>query len=349
MALFDPDDMPSWLERKFTYSNDKIIAGINEDDCGIIEFGNQILVVTTDYLNARPIVLELSLGNYWDVGRLLVAANLSDLCGTGAIPEALLISVMLEKGIESDSYYALMEGVKFESDKASIPVIGGDTKIGKSNAFSCTAIGSALTRKNLFLKNGAKIGDLIWVSGYIGSNSAAVFGLSSGFSDKSWRQWASRTIIEPRLPLSKSKNISLLEIGNGGIDISDGLGADAYRMAKASNVGIMIYPERIPVEDQTLQVARHYGFPSWTFAFAVGGDFQFIVTTDQDEITYKKMTTQSMICIGEVVKEPIHQIRLSDDSIHPMPTIGHRDAKDLSFSDEVAELIRKFNITRGQE
>ena len=54
-------------------------------------------MITTDYLNSWPIVLELKIGDFYELGKLLVIANLSDLCGTGAKPLCFLSSIMLKR------------------------------------------------------------------------------------------------------------------------------------------------------------------------------------------------------------------------------------------------------------
>src|SRR5687768_11989743 len=93
--VLDPDEMPARLATLFTSENGGIdvLAGVGMDDCAVLRWGNELLVLSTDYLNARPIALELGVGTLWDLGRLVVAANLSDLCGSGAQPVALLIAV----------------------------------------------------------------------------------------------------------------------------------------------------------------------------------------------------------------------------------------------------------------
>ena len=107
---------------------------------------------------------------------MAVASSLSDLCGSGALPVALLIGVTLPHGTTETDFKELMRGVKVEADRYGVPVVGGDSKLGKSRALLAVAIGSAQSRKELFLKNGAKPGDIIWVSGNLGSVAAAAWG-----------------------------------------------------------------------------------------------------------------------------------------------------------------------------
>src|SRR6266851_8216130 len=98
--LLDPDEMPRWIAGLWPYGRrpSGIVAGVNDDDCAVVRWDCRYLVATTDFLNAKPIAMELGIGSLWDLGRLLVASNLSDLCGSGALPVALLVGVTLPHG-----------------------------------------------------------------------------------------------------------------------------------------------------------------------------------------------------------------------------------------------------------
>src|SRR5580692_9354024 len=150
---FDPDEMPvgisSFWNRKYY---EGVIAGINDDDCAIIQVGSEQIVISVDYLNSNPISLELNIGTFKDIGKLLVAVNLSDLCGTGAKPIGFLTSIMLEANTANNSRFVqIMQGVKQELAKYKIPLVGGDTKLGKSTSLCGTALGVREKGTKLFL------------------------------------------------------------------------------------------------------------------------------------------------------------------------------------------------------
>jgi thiamine monophosphate kinase len=93
----DPDDVVAWLGKLWPSSgHPEIVAGVDEDDCAVLSLKEQLLVVTTDFLNASPIALQLGIGDLYDLGRLLVDVNLADLCGSGAKPAALLTAITME-------------------------------------------------------------------------------------------------------------------------------------------------------------------------------------------------------------------------------------------------------------
>ena len=340
-ATLDPDEMPGWLGALFAASRARrsIVAGVNEDDCAVLEWNSRYLVATLDFLNANPIALELGIGGMYDFGRLVVGSNLSDLCGSGALPVALLIGVTMPKSATKQEFKAIMRGVKYEADRYGVAVVGGDSKLGNSMAIMAVAIGSVHSRKNLFLKNAARAGDIIWVSGPIGSAAAAAWGYRRSQLGARWRSWAKRSLLTPSVPLAISLKVSASQLGHGGTDISDGLGAEIQAMCQASGAGAVIDCARIPVAPEVVAAAKTAGVLPWTFAFASGGDFQFIVTSGQ--VARRQMAGFGLVEIGRVTRRLQTQLRLPGGRLIPLPVKGHRDRRNLPFQEEIDVLINE--------
>ena len=338
--LLDPDDMPPWVATLWPRGHrpSAVVAGVNDDDCAVMKWRGGWLVVTTDFINANPIALELGIGTLWDLGRLVVAANLSDLCGSGANPVALLIGVTLPHGSARSEYQQVMRGVKFEADRHRVPVVGGDSKLGKSRALMGVALGSARSRSSLFLKNGARPGDLIWVSGYLGSVAAAVWGFGRNELNQTWKRWARTSLLNPPLPLALSRSISRACLGHGGTDISDGFGADLTEMCRASNVGAVVNAGNIPVAPPVRHAAQLACVPPWRFAFASGGDFQFLVTTSKT--ARGAIQRLGLHEVGEITEKRSCMLRMPDGTVAPLPAKGHRDSRRLTFAEEIDALIK---------
>ncbi len=339
-GALDPDAMPAWLASRLSTreSSADILAGVNDDDCTVIRFGDVLLVATTDYVNSRPIAIELGIGSFRTLGRILVASSLADLCGSGAEPKAFLTAVMMTRENTEKDFQDVMEGVREESRRWGVPVVGGDTKLGPSIALAGTAIGIARSERNLFLKYRARPGDLVWSSGCLGSCSAAVWGLAEQYGSDSWRNWAIDKLTVPELPLSKSKAVSDAELGRGGTDVSDGLGMDLDQLCNCSDVGVIINADQIPTAEETQVLARELHIPPWAFALGTGGEFQFLVTTDPK--SRDRMHSMGFHLLGEVTAQRERLLRLIGGKIVALPTAGHRDVRNLTFTQEVQSLVQ---------
>lgn len=337
----DPDNIPSWLQSFWERSNyDNVIAGINDDDCAVISINKEdSIIITTDFLNANPISVELGICGTYDLGRLIVASNISDLCGTGAKPIAFLLGVTMAHADTEDQLFDLFKGVKAELLKYSIPLVGGDTKLGKSRSFIGTAIGYTNSKRKLFLKNSAKPNDIIWVSGDLGAVSSSVLGLSINIMDENWIKNAKQTILSPQVPLNKSEIVALSMFGNGGTDISDGLGADLNNLLDSSNVGAEIHSNLIPYNALVSDIAGKLHVEPWFFSFIIGGDFQFLVTTSPE---YKQqMCANGFIEIGQITEQREKWLILKNKKVI-LPDFGHRDGRNLTFTEEVNDLLNKL-------
>jgi len=331
--------MPEWLSAFWDNKNYKnVLAGINEDDCAVVKIGNQTLVITVDYLNSNPIALEFGIGSFFDLGRLLVAANLSDLCGTGAKPIGFLAAIMLDKiSATKSNFIELMTGIRKQLSIYQLPLIGGDTKLGKSNSFCGVAVGIKEKGTKLFLKNGAVPGDNIWLSGKIGSVAAAIDGLKTDLMSEDWKNWAKKRITSPKIPIFISRKLARTKKINSGTDLSDGLAADLYALCEASKVGAVLQANKLPVSKYVKQIARERKIEAWNYGLTIGGDFQFIVTAKKG-VSLKKLGLKK---IGFITKDKGLNLKLKEAFIS-LPRTGHSDYKIVNFKHEVSALLKTF-------
>ena len=338
--IIDVDLIPSWLQKYWNRTNyNNVIAGINEDDCAIIRVNNATeFVITTDFLNANPIAKEFGVASYFDLGKLVVASNLSDLFGTGANPIAFLLGVSINKDTNQDELKNIFAGVKELLNIYGIPLIGGDTKIGNAFSIIGTAIGNTNGTRKLFTKNSAKINDDIWVSGCLGDVGASVYYLSNSNKNQELIKIAKSNLTKTELPFLKSKLIAEKRIGNGGTDVSDGLGDDLISLAESSKVGFKIYADKIPCSSFVTEVAKEFSIQPWLFTFLTGGDFQFIVTTSPKH--ERELISSGFSKIGKVT--PKNMLLNVSGKLFPFPSVGHRDCKGVGFIQEVRDIFNQL-------
>ncbi|MGB3469788.1 MAG: thiamine-phosphate kinase [Erythrobacter sp.] len=201
-----------------------------EDDCAVLNFGGEALILTHDMMAEDTHFLPEA--NMADVAWKLVAMNLSDLASKGAEPIGVLLGASLGKDDEG-----FIDGLRDALSVYDCPLLGGDTiSATGASTFGITAIGRA-THLPVPSRKGAKAGDAVYVTGTIGR---AMLGFEG---KKQYLDAINRP--KPRLAAGKA----LAPIVSAMMDISDGLLLDGWRMAQASGVTFRLNPELIPVAD----------------------------------------------------------------------------------------------------
>jgi thiamine-monophosphate kinase len=342
MSSIDPDGKIPWLSSTIgsvLRAPYDLISGIGDDDCAVLDLADRsILVVTSDYVNANPIILTLAIGSYFELGRYLVNSNLADLCGSGADPVAIITSIMWDKGRSEAEFEQLMHGAKAAAAAAHVAIVGGDTKLSSHAAYCAVGIGTAETRAQLFLKSQAQPGDGLWLSGNVGSCAAAVYGWDQQSANQEWREWAREALANPTLPLDLAREASRLAMNAGGTDLSDGLGSDLTSLCDISKVGVEIVSGAIPFDPHVATLSAQLRVPPYAFAFTVGGDLQFVLSASEQYSS--QLEALGLVRIGTIHPNPSYRKLVgADGSATDLPTEGHRDAHKMTFRDEVGHLL----------
>ena len=202
------------------------------DDCAVLEFGGETLVLTHDMMVEG--VHTLPGQDAADIAWKLVTTNLSDLAAKGARPIGVLLGHML--GPDGDRFVAGLTEVLTRYD---VPLLGGDTSSGgPPRAWGLTAIGRA-THRPVPSRAGARPGDTVWVTGPLGAAMAGYEALRDGAG-------ADSTAF--RRPLAcLAEGEALAPLVTAMMDISDGLLLDASRMAEASGVTLALVSADVPI------------------------------------------------------------------------------------------------------
>ena len=172
-----------------------------------------------------------------DIAYRSVSVALSDLAACGATPAWFTLALSLKK-YDPKWLSDFKKGLEDISAELKIPLIGGDTTKGNLSITvqvgGCVEAGKALTRE------GARIGDVIYVTGCIGAASSALDNLRGG----NLTRLDKNRYLRPKIRFEVSSK--LLDIASSAIDISDGLFQDLDHICKASKVGAVICLEKIP-------------------------------------------------------------------------------------------------------
>ena len=214
------------------------------------------------------------------VARKLLRSNLSDLAAKGADPDGYFLAVAWPPGFGWTKRATFAEGLKADQKQFSLRLFGGDTVStpGPLTA-SVTILGWAPAGRTV-LRSGARAGDVVLVTGSIGDGwlgLAAAQGTLAGSGDDDAAWLADRyRMPQPRVGLAEA----LRRGATAAADVSDGLVADAGRIASASGLGLLIDLDRAPLSTAAAAwLARQPDRQAARLALACGGDDYEIVCT----------------------------------------------------------------------
>lgn len=202
-----------------------------DDDCAVVEFGGEAVVLTHDVMVEG--VHFLPGQDPADVAWKLVATNMSDLAAKGAEPVGVLLGYML--GADDARFLA---GLEEALAHYGAPLLGGDTVSGNGlRALGLTAIGRA-TYRPVPSRAGAEPGDLLYLTGAVGAAMMGLEALQAGQGDGlAYRR--------PQALLAEGQ--ALAPHVSAMMDVSDGLLLDAARIARASGVTVSIDGAAVPI------------------------------------------------------------------------------------------------------
>lgn len=205
----------------------------NGDD-GAVFVASKKVIACAD-VAVEGVHFDLSWSSYFEVGRKITAANLSDICAMGGWPEFLLVTVTLAERHLSGAI-DLARGIASEADLVGAEVIGGDISSGEQLAISITALGQ--TDKPI-LRSGAKVGDRVLVSQLPGLSAAGLDMLRMKSDINS--ELKKRAVAQHKSPvIDYGRYREAYFALNSAIDVSDGLIVDAEHIARSSGVRIEI-------------------------------------------------------------------------------------------------------------
>ncbi|HZB85350.1 MAG TPA: thiamine-phosphate kinase [Gaiellaceae bacterium] len=220
-----------------------------------------------------------------DLGYKAAAVNLSDLAAMGAEPEGLLVSLALPPDTSAGDVLELYEGL----NEPGVPVVGGDTVAAPATFLGITALGRT---DRVPGRAGARPGDALVVTGPLGGAAAGLYAVENGLEglDDLIR-------VHRRPPLRLQEGRLLAEVAHALVDLSDGILADAAKLAGRSGCRLVVDVARLPLAPGIAGLAD---LPFWT----LGEDYELLAALSHQDAEASGFTVVGRCEEGSGVEPP---------------------------------------------
>ncbi len=300
------------LTRNIELQNVSSIVGVGDDGAVIDHFGKQT-VISTDLL-IENVHFDLIYTPLRHLGYKSVVVNLSDIYAMNATPTQITLSLGISNRFSVEALDEFYEGVYAACEKYGVDLVGGDTTSSlKGFIISVTAIGE-VTPDKYVKRSTAKKGDLLCVSGALG---AAYVGLL--FLEREKKIYIESPGVQPDLegedyvigrllkPEARKDIIDFFEqqeiIPTSMMDISDGLSSEILHICRQSELGCVVYEEKVPIADQMRTAAYKFKIDPTACALSGGEDYELLFTLSQND--YDKITLNENISVIGYMTEAI--------------------------------------------
>ena len=280
------------LTKNFEIHNASTVLSVGDDAAIIDHFGKQT-VISTDLL-LEGIHFDLMYTPLKHLGYKSVMVNLSDIYAMNATPTQITMSIGISNRFSLEALNEFYEGVYIACEKHGVDLVGGDTSTSnKGFIISVTAIGE-VTPNQFVKRSTAEKGDLICVSGDLGG---AFLGLT--LMEREKKIYLENPQIQPDLenesyivsrllkPEARKDIVDFFEkeqiTPSAMMDVSDGISSEVLLLCKQSNLGCVIYEEKIPISDESRKAAYKFGLDPTVCALNGGEDYELLFTLKQED------------------------------------------------------------------
>jgi len=233
--------------------------------------------------------------------RKAVVANVSDLAAKGVKPYAGIVALGLPQKLMRRDIQQIANGLSGAAKEYHFPLLGGDTNESKDLVISIALLGF-IDGRRILLRSGAKIGDVVAVTGDFGSASAGLRAvLDRKIRPEKLPRELAAALYRPNAELETGLRLAATGAATASIDSSDGLAWSLHELAKMSHVGIRLTD--VPISEAARKFAAYYGYDALHLALYGGEEYHLIVTVKQKLFrTTQKAARGQLKPIGIVTK-----------------------------------------------
>ncbi len=292
--------------RQAAGSSDDLVVGIG-DDCAVYKTArDRVSLVTTDTM-VEGVHFDLLWHPPAELGRKAASVNISDIAAMGGLPRFALLSLALTPAFGNQWLAEFMAGFLAVLSEHDVVLIGGDTvQSGHESVLSVTVLGE-MAEAELITRKGARIGDVVLVSGFLGEAAAGLALCRLGLDhDPGWQPLVGAHL-DPVPQVALGRVLAASGLVHAMQDLSDGLATDLAHICAESGVGAVVAAEKIPLSPLLRKAAKTCGQSPLDWALAGGEDYHLLFTAGEQQVAalcslVREKTGRELFAVGRIVE-----------------------------------------------
>ncbi|TET78417.1 MAG: thiamine-phosphate kinase [Candidatus Cloacimonadota bacterium] len=325
MKEFTEESILNYIKKKLPSPDARVLVGFG-DDAAIYKIpSGKYSCITTDAF-VENIHFSLKHFSFYDIGVKSLTSAISDIAAVGGTPSVAVLSLFLREWITAKSIDKLYNGIRAAARKYWVNIVGGDIVKANEIAIVFTIVGE-IDKSNITLRSGAKPGDIICVTGNLGSSYTGHLLLEKEIDINAY---GFQNIIEkhlrPEARIEESRKILETVTVHSMIDISDGLSTDLLHIAEESRVSVHIEASKIPVNEETKRAAALLKLDPIEASLKSGEEYELLFTISETDFKRLKNVKIEIpiTVIGKVFeKSRKNMIVFPDGTTEPLIPIGY--------------------------
>lgn len=263
---------------------EKVLMGIGDDAAVLKRPPGYLTLASTDML-IEDIHFTMETATPREIGYKAMAVNISDIAAMGGIPEQVMVSLGLKSNLPVEFVDELYAGLMECGENFGVNIVGGDTVASPRALVINVAILGRVEETACLYRNGARPGDILLVTGNLGGAAAGLDTLfNPSKAPKVAVTWARNRHFRPTPRVHEIR----AALSTGGLtsadDISDGLVPEIFAISEASNVGVLLEADAIPISNYTRQLAITFQKDPLNYALYGGEDFELLLTCKPEKV-----------------------------------------------------------------
>jgi thiamine-monophosphate kinase len=210
------------------------------DDCAIVQSRAAQILCTVDALVEGVHFRRAWLAPH-QLGRKAFLVNASDIAAMGGAPRWCVANVCAPATTPAADLTAISRGIAAAARACGAVLVGGNLARARQLSIAVTLLGDA--PRHPLTRAGARVGDLLYVTGTLGD---AALGVRELRRDAAARSAAVRRFREPIPRLAIGQALARRRLAHALIDVSDGLVQDLRHLCAASGVGARLELAEVP-------------------------------------------------------------------------------------------------------